>query len=52
MEYNDTTGNFEIYDKDNNFIDCFYDEENKEGDATDWKVAYNNLKDVLKTFEN
>ena len=48
MEYNNTTGNFEIYDKDNNFIDCFYDELNKDKDATDWKVAYNNLKDLLE----
>ena len=52
VEYNDTSGDFIIYDKDENLIGRFYDELNKDKDATDWKVAYNNLKDVLKTFEN
>ena len=52
VEYNDTSGDFIIYDKDGNLIGRFYDELNKDKDATDWKVAYNNLKDVLKTFEN
>ena len=52
MEYNDISGDFVIYDKDNELIGRFYDELNKDKDATDWKVAYNNLKDVLKTFED
>ena len=47
-EYNDTSGDFIIYDKDGNFIDIFYDELNKDNDATDWKVAYNNLKELLE----
>lgn len=50
MEYNDTTGDFIIYDKDNELIGSFYDELNKDKDATDWKVAYNNLKDLLEIF--
>lgn len=48
MEYNDISGDFEIYDKDNELIGRFYDELNKDKDATDWKVAYNNLKDLLE----
>ena len=48
VEYNDTSGDFIIYDKDGNFIGIFYDELNKDKDATDWKVAYNNLKGLLE----
>ena len=48
MEYNDTSGDFIIYDKDENLIGSFYDELNKDQDATDWKVAYNNLKELLE----
>jgi len=48
VEYNDTSGDFIIYDKDENLIGRFYDELNKDKDATDWKVAYNNLKDLLE----
>ena len=48
MEYNDTSGDFIIYDKYGNLIGSFYDELNKDKDATDWKVAYNNLKDLLE----
>lgn len=48
MEYNDTSGDFIIYDKDENLIGSFYDELNKDKDATDWQVAYNNLKDLLE----
>lgn len=48
MEYNDTTGDFIIYDKDNELIGSFYDELNKNKDATDWQVAYNNLKELLE----
>lgn len=47
-EYNDTSGDFIIYDKDGNFISIFYDELNKDKDVTDWKVAYNNLKELLE----
>ena len=50
MEYNDISGDFVIYDKDNELIGRFYDELNKGKDATDWKVAYNNLKDLLEIF--
>ena len=48
VEYNDTSGDFTICDKDGNLIGSFYDELNKDKDATDWKVAYNNLKDLLE----
>lgn len=47
IKYNDTTGDFVIYDKNGDCLGSFYDELNKDHNATDWKVAYNNLKSLL-----
>lgn len=48
LGYCETSGDFIVYDKNENVIGIFYDELNKNHDATDWKIAYNNLKKLLK----
>ena len=48
LEYNENSGDFIIYDENENLIGRFYDELNKNKDATDWEIAYNNLKNYLK----
>ena len=46
--YNETTGDVEFYDAEEWLIGYFYDEMNKEQDASDYKLACERIKNIFK----
>lgn len=51
IEFKENFGEIYVYNKDNEVIGYFYDEPNKELNASDYKLACKNLKSILKNQE-